>query len=117
MKWKKLKPLERSVKNVTRGCLNCGFASMKLKMNTKIVQGFGGEYITRNGKVFFWPENWDGTDKGWKRQKTLTWVENQARKDPNNDWRLVCEQPLHGGEYQRQGKNNWVMVSKNKGFV
>jgi hypothetical protein len=113
----KLKPLEDNYKNRTKGCLNCGQVDIKLPMNYRIVQGFGGSHIMKGKKIFFWPDNWDGSREEWKRQKTLKWVENQARKQPRCDWKLINNQPLHYEEYQRQGKNNWVLVKKGMGFA
>jgi hypothetical protein len=116
-KMKRLKPLENTFKNMSKGCLNCGLAPIKLPMNYRIVQGFGGAHIMRNGKIYYWPDNWDGSPESWKKQKTLMSIENTARKSPRDDWRLENCQPLHFEEYQRQGKNNWVMVKKNMGFA
>ena len=86
-------------------------------MRYKIVQGFGGSHISRNGKVFYWPDNWDGSKESWKKQRTLMFIELQARKDNKSDWRLHNIMPLHEEEYQRQGKNNWVMIKKGLGFA
>ena len=117
MAFKKLKPLEPNVENTSKGCLHCGTLPIKLKMNQKIVQSFGGEYITKNYKIFYWPDTCDLSDQDWKKQKTLMWIENKARKSPNDDWRLIFDMPLYDAVYQRQGKNNWVLVKKGLGFA
>ncbi len=108
------KPLE---KPQSKGCLICGSLSIRMSLKFKIVQGFGGAYIQKNGKSFYNPETWDGTNEGWKKQKTLMWVENRARKSPRADWRLIIFEPLYDAVYQRQGKSNWVMIKKGMGFA
>lgn len=113
---KKLKQLEDNFKNRSKGCLICGTTPIKLPMNYKILYAFGGAYITRNGKTYYFPDNWDGTKLGLKKHKTLMTFELKARKN-KADWRLVNDVPLHDEVYQRQGKNNWVLVKKGIGFA
>jgi hypothetical protein len=43
--------------------------------------------------------------------------ENAARKDPNHDWRAECLLPMREATYQRQGKNEWVLVASGMGFA
>lgn len=114
---KKLKPLKNTFKNRSKGCLICGLLPIKLPMNYKLIEGFGDNYITKNNKIFFRSDSWDGTKESWKKARTLMWIENKARKDPNADWRVINIAPLHGEVYQRQGRNNWVLVKKDKGFA
>jgi len=100
--------------------LNCSLVKPeRMPLNTRLEQSFGGAHITKNGKVFFFPDIWNkGTIQAYaKKCKTLQWVENQARKSPNNDWRLIFANPLWGAVYQRQGKNNWILVKRNNGFA
>lgn len=107
---------KNTFENCSKGCWLCGEMPIKLPMNYKIVQGFGGSYIEKNGKVFYWPNDWNGSKKEWNKQKTLMIFELKARKD-RADWRLINNQPLHNEVYQRQGKNNWVLVEKGMGFA
>jgi hypothetical protein len=106
-----LKPLKPNAKNLSRGCLNCGFLRFRVLMNMQLYQCFGGHHVTRNGKIFYWPENEE------EKPKTLQYVENKARKHPRSDFRLHFVMPLYDAEYQRQGKNNWVLVRKGRGFA
>ena len=110
---KYLEPLKNEFKNVSKGCLNCGVLQIRAPMNLKLYQCFGGHHVTRNGKIFFWPEQ----DEKWNDHKTLMYVENRARKHPRSDFRLHFNMPLYDAEYQRQGKNNWVLVKEGKGFA
>ena len=114
---KKLKPLAENMRNLSKGCLNCGTVDMKAKMSRKLIQSFGGEYILKDNKMFYYPNQCDLSRESWKKQKTLMWIELQARKSSRHDWRLVCDMPLHKEVYQRQGKNNWVLVEKGLGFA
>ena len=111
---KKIKPITEPH---SKGCLNCGYMPVKLPMNYKIIQGFGGAYITKNGKLYYMPDDWDGTKEGWKKAKTLMYIELRARKEPKANWRLVNLMALHDEVYQRQGKNNWVLIKKGMGFA
>ena len=93
-------------------CLNCPPIVMRLKMNRKIGVGFGIAGVTCNGKEI-WSE---GPEQDWPDLPTVMKFENAARKK-RGDWRIVMHGPLHGETYQRQGRNNWVLVEKNKGFA
>ena len=114
---RKLKPLKNTLKARGKGCLNCSLVPQVLPMNYKIVQGFGGSHVVCDGNVFYWPDPWDGNTVSWKKQKTLMSIELKARKKPDSDWRLVVDQPLYYKEYQRQGRNNWVLVKSGNGFA
>ena len=117
MKWEKLPPHT----NPHIGCLNCGGGEMRGKtkkkitasLKTRIYNSFGGWHITKNGKVVY-----EGPiDGDWTDYPTLMKFENMARKDPNHDWRAECDLPLRSATYQRQGKNEWVLVASGKGFA
>ena len=116
-KWKKEKPLKPESKNITKGCLHCGILHIKIAMNHKLTQSFGGECIHKNGNLFYLPPPLNNFQEDWENAKTLMWIENQAQKAPDNDWRLLIDMPLYTAEYQRQGKNNWVMIKKGMGFA
>lgn len=99
------------------GCGNCGGSEMRQKakekitarMNTRIYGGFGGWTITKNGEVVYFPPD----NKEWGDYPTLMKFENMARKDPDNDWRAELYTPMRGATYQRQGKNEWVLIATN----
>lgn len=84
-------------------------------MNWRIAVGFGDAHVSRDGKVV-WRED-IGPDSRWEDSWTVMRAENVARKDPNHDWRITLDGPLHGETYQRQGRNQWVLVKKNMGFA
>jgi hypothetical protein len=102
------------------GCLCCGGAEMKIgekeitaSMKTRIYGGFGGWTITRNNECVFQPD----CNGEWKSFPTLMKFENMARRSPKADWRAVLFLPLREAEYQRQGKNRWVLVRTGMGFA
>jgi hypothetical protein len=103
------------------GCWTCGCSEMRqptndkilARMNTKIYGGFGWWTILMDGDVIYQPP----PDGEWKDFPTLMRFENMARKDPDHDWRAECFLPLRGATYQRQGKNEWVLIDSNQGFA
>ncbi len=101
------------------GCLNCGCGEMKREkkeilayLKTRIYGGFGGWYIERNKKTVYWPE----PNLEFNQYPTLMKFELQARKI-KGDWRAIVDLPLRSAEYQRQGKNRWVLVKSGQGFA
>jgi hypothetical protein len=106
MSYKKLKPIEGG----TGGCGNCGYQHNILPMDSLIAVGFGYAAVTKNGQ-----EIYRETEEGsiWNTQN----AENEARKDPDNDWRIHLEAPLSERHYQRQGKNHWALYKKGIGFA
>ena len=108
--WEKLPPYEG---RVHQGCLICPIPPRKAKMNKRVAVGFGFAGITKDEEVIYSEPH----DASWEELPTLMKFENMARKDPDHDWRLILDGPLHGEEYQRQGRNLWIMVSSNMGFA
>lgn len=49
--------------------------------------------------------------------KTIGDIEAIAKLDPDHDWKVTFNGPLHGETYQRQGEGIWVMVESNMGFA
>lgn len=101
-------PLERM--NV--GCLCCGSLQLHLAFDTVLYMGFGGWSVTKNGEMFYWADS----DTEWGDFKTLKDIESDAIKEPDADWRAVCDTPLHGETYQRQN-DKWVLIEQNLGFA
>lgn len=102
------------------GCLCCGGGEMKrgekeitASMKTRIYGGFGGWNITRNNEDVFTPD----CNGEWESFPTLMKFENMARRSPKADWRAILMLPLREAEYQRQGKNRWVLVRTGMGFA
>ncbi|CAG0882202.1 unnamed protein product [Cyprideis torosa] len=61
---------------------------------------------TKNGDIL-WEESY--AEDGFP---TVQDVENQAKADPDNDWRIYFHAPLYEAEYQRQGDGVWVLVMR-----
>lgn len=108
-KFEKLKPLKSTI----IGYLHCGYTADILPLKTRLYQGMGGYMITKNGKLFFMEDS----NKEFHEAKTLQYIENKARKEPDNDWRCILDLPLRSAEYQRQDKNKWVLVKTGMGFA
>jgi hypothetical protein len=103
-----LKPLEKK----NHGCLCCESLELHLPFDTVLYQGFGGWSITKDGQHFFSEDS----DKEFDEMKTLAYIEEIASKEPDADWRAICDTPLHGETYQRQN-GKWVLVEQNEGFA
>jgi len=106
---KKLKPLKSTI----IGCLNCGHTPAILPMRTRLYQGFGGYHITKNGKLEFMGKD----HEKWEDNRTLSYIEKNARLDPDADWRCHIDLPLRSAVYQRQGKSKWILVKTGMGFA
>lgn len=116
--WKKEKPCMKPF----IGCLNCSAREMRqdrksdpitISMHTRMYNGFGGWTILRDNKCFYMGP----TDKEFYEYPTLMKFENEARKDPDHDWRAECFLPLRDATYQRQGKNTWILIKSGRGFA
>ena len=102
------------------GCLNCGGGEMRragkriiASMKTRL---YGPEcVIRRDGSLWFCPAYGDGVE--WTDNRTLMFIELQARKEPNHDWRFAFRGPLRDATYQRQGRNEWVLVESGDGYA
>ena len=105
-------PLKDSIHH---GCLNCGGTESILSLDTRLYNDVGGWYITKDGEHYF--EEDPSSDKEWEEYKPLKDIEEEARKDPDHDWRAVFFLPLRGGTYQRHDKNKWVLIESNRGFA
>ena len=106
MKWKKLKP----IKGGHGGCGNCGFIYNIAPMEMIIAVGFGYAAVEKNGVAIYDENTCENT---WNVQI----AEDEARKDPDNDWRIIMDGPLSGRTYQRHDNGTWVLVRKNRGFA
>ena len=111
MKWKKETPISDDDLHI--GCLNCSTDCLEAPMSMIIVVGFGHAYVTKNGKLFYDGEK-DYDENGIA--KTVGEIEEVAKLDPDNDWRIVKYAPLHGETFQRQD-GKWVCIESNMGFA
>ncbi len=94
------------------GCLNCGgHRGRRLRMTDIVAVGFGDAHCSRDG-VVIWYEKPNA-----RRFARVRRFEKMASADPDHDWRIVTDGPLHGETYQRHGPKAWVLVRKNGGFA
>jgi len=116
MNFKKLKPILKPY----RGCLNCDCGEMQkienkivAELNTVLYNSFGGWRITKDNKVIYQGPS----DLEFYEYPKLIDFELKAQKDPDHDYRAICNLPLRYAEYQRQEKNQWVLIKTGEGFV
>jgi len=86
-----------------------------LDLETRLYNGFGGWDVTKDGELYFMEAA--HIEKGWKEWKQLKEIEEEAKKDPNHDWRCNYNLPLRGGSYQRHDNDKWVLIESNRGFA
>jgi len=110
-KWKKQPPL--NPKEISRGCLNCSTVSLKAPMDMVIAVGFGWASVTRDGEPIYQDDLCEREEDYW----TVADAEKQAAKDPDRDWRIETQGPLHGEVFQRHGLGEWVCIRSNLGFA
>lgn len=109
MTWTRLTPLPGK----PNPCACCPPIPRRLHPEALIATGFGEAYVECDGVLVV-----DG-DALWSRgyQLTLREVEHLlCANDPDHDWRIVYNHPLHGETYQRQD-GEWALVAKNGGFA
>lgn len=106
MSFEKMKPIEGG----TGDCGNCGYQHNILPLDSLIAVGFGYAAVTKNEEGIY-----AETEEGniWNVMN----AEIEARKEPDNDWRIHLIAPLSERHYQRQGKNQWVLYEKGQGFA
>lgn len=104
---------EKQLKTQPNNCVHCPPSYTQLKMSEKIIAGFGTTMILKNKKVIYSEK----PNLEWEDAPTLMKFENMARKSPQADWRYILNLPLRDAEYQRQGKNKWVLIKTGMGFA
>lgn len=110
MTWNKQPPY---VGDVHQGCLDCPTPTRMAADDMIIGVGFGIATVTRDGNVVYSEHEVDDDDGYW----TTADAERIAVVDPDHDWRIVKNGPLHGETYQRHGAGQWVMIESNQGFA
>ena len=112
MIWEKKQPIKP--KDLHKGCLNCSTACLKAPLDMLIVVGFGYAYAEKDGVIVY-----DGERdlEQNKEPKTVGDIEKMAKEDPDHDWRIVKNGPMHGETFQRHGDEEWVCIESNKGFA
>jgi len=112
MSYTKLPAIEPS--GIHQGCLCCPTPTVHADLEKQICVGFGSAIATRNGQCIYDGEADLQQDK---EPKTIGEIEEIAKLEPDEDWRIEFYGPLHGETYQRQGENLWVMIESNMGFA
>lgn len=111
MTFTKLEPVQGG----SGGCLCCGYQHEILPPDAIIAVGFGNAMVTKNGDVVY--DEMDVDAKEWADYWNCAKAEEEAIKDPENDWRIHLIAPLSERHYQRQGDNHWVLYEKGQGFA
>jgi len=106
----KLPPIKKEDLHIR--CLNCSVAFIEAPMDMIIAVGFGSAIATKDGAVIY-----DELTVKNDNYMTVEEIESIAKKEPNCDWRIQMDGPLHGETFQRQGENKWVCVESNRGFA
>ena len=104
---------EKQINGGISSCLNCGYTESILPMRTRLYNSFGGYMVTKDGKLYFIEDS----NKEFDKCRTLIYIENRAKLQPDSDWRVILDLPLRSAEYQRQGKSKWVLIKKGNGFA
>lgn len=112
MAFEKQKPIEG--KHI--GCLHCGGNHDVFPMDKRIAVGFGTAMLTKNGNPV-WDEMDLPEDATWDQYMSGAQAEELAKKEPDEDWRIIIIGPLKEGEWQRQGDAHWVLYREGLGFA
>jgi hypothetical protein len=78
-----------------------------LSLETRLSVGFGYVTVERDGERVWQGDNW---------QKKLKSVERQARREPGR-WTVEFYGPMIGTTYERQARDEWVLIARNEGFA
>lgn len=79
-----------------------------LSLETRLSVGFGWVSVQCDGQTI-----WHGDND----RKKLKSVERQARREPYRRWTVEFYGPMSGAIYERKGRDEWVLISKNAGFA
>ena len=91
------------------GCLNCGYRPATLSLRARLAVGFGSVIVKCDDAIV-----WADDDEHVR----LARFERMARALPDTaDWRVRFHGPLSDVTYQRQGRNNWVLIKTGLGFA
>ena len=113
MDYEIMKPIEGGPKS----CPCCGLIHSILPMDALIAVGFGYAAVTKNDREVYNENNIPDDAPLPSSYWTVHNAENEALKDPDNDWRIHLVAPLSESHYQRQGEGHWVLYEKGEGFA
>jgi hypothetical protein len=108
--WTKLPPLDSKANPC--GC--CPRIPTQASLEKIIAVGFGTANVTRDNEMVLDGERMSHDGETWA---TFADAEALALADPDHDWRVTLDGPLHGETYQRQGDGVWLLVETNEGFA
>lgn len=110
--WAQVKPLEE--KQIYIGCSCCSSACRIAHPGLVIGVGFGSATVTRGNQLVYSEQD---SEECW----TIEDAEKLAAADPDHDWRITKDGPLHGETFQRHAKGKyagqWVCIESNQGFA
>ena len=95
-----------AVTKANGGCLNCGAPPVEMEPDSYLGVGFGQVSVDRDDEVV-----WCGDG-----EKDASEFTARALAEPDHDWRITFEGPLHGETYQMQD-GKWIMIESNMGFA
>lgn len=111
----KIEPYETPLTEPARnGCSCCPDKPIVARMDMYLAVGFGSVTVTKNGGCVYDENRWDSEKEDFP---TLGKYELLAQAEPDADWRCAFYAPLYEAEYQRQGKEHWVLIRKGLGFA
>lgn len=115
---------EPIVEGGPNACPHCKPIPTQAPMEKVIAVGFGGATLERDGHVvvdgeqgFFFREEGKRPERIEPWSFTFGDAEELALADPDHDWRVELNGPLHGETYQRQGVGAWMLIARNDGFA
>jgi len=112
LNWAQIPPLEDN--QLFIGCACCSTACRIAHADMEIAVGFGSAFLTKDSDLIY-SETQDGPI--W----TVADAEKLAASDPDHDWRIQKNGPLHGETFQRHAKGKysgqWVCIESNPGFA
>lgn len=114
--WAQIKPLDED--KIFIGSLTCSSACRIAPMDMELAVGFGETIVTKDNELIY-------SECDQRHSKGPTWTVGDAEKlaaaDPDHDWRIQKDGPLHGETFQRHHKGRykgqWVCIESNRGFA
>lgn len=91
-----------------RACNVCPPKGATLPMDAVLAVGFGAVTVTKGRQ-----RCWSGDDE----EMTLAKIEELAKVEPNNDWRVKFDGAMRQLTYQRHGNDEWVLIHSGVGFA
>ena len=112
LNWAQIPPLEDN--QLFIGCACCSTACRIAHADMVIAVGFGSAFLSKDSELIY-SETQDGPI--W----TVADAEKLAASDPDHDWRIQKDGPLHGETFQRHAKGKysgqWVCIESNQGYA